>query len=525
MFAPGHELGPYTVVRHLKQGGMATLYLARRRSDGQLVALKVVHQHLGEDAHLVRVLLDEAILAMRIVHPNVARVEAAHEVGGVHFLAIEYVDGASLAQLLQALIRQQRRIRPELAVYIAMCVADGLHAAHELVGEHGEPLNVVHRDVSPQNILLSYGGDVKLIDFGIAKSRARVHQSLTGLSIKGKVRYMSPEQARGLPVDRRTDIYALGVVLWEMLTMRPLFWGETDFELLQKVQSPEVKPPGAFVRGIPPALDAAVLHALAARPSDRPPSALAFRQALGEAVPLAHALDSDTVADLLAAVLPAGPEEDERGAEGSTETDSNQPSSYQLTRRLRVTRRLSPQEQAAVGRSEADSPELRGTTERNPASTSPFETRRRTPRPPEPYDDDGPTELLSLEELAALHRELAAQGASADQIFVFEAPSETTTVPEANAARTVAGLARPSASDGSVPASAESHSADAPGAASPKTLGASSSDDDALGGLVRLDGERDSESAETRSDERVSVSVAIGFCLVLVLGALVAFCR
>ncbi len=271
--------------------------------DNRIFAIKVVHSHFLDDEDLVQMFQDEASLSLRISHPNVVHVEEVGEDGGMHYLAMEYVHGCSVAQLLQALIRRRRRMSPELAVYIAMQVAEALDAAHELHGDHGEPLNVVHRDVSPQNILLSHTGELRLIDFGIAKSRARMHHSATGSSIRGKLRYMSPEHAKGRSVDRRTDVYALGVVLWEMLTMRPLFWGETDFDVLTKVQDPVVEPPSAYAPNISPALDDAVLSALSPDREGRPQTALAFHRMLSAAVPIAEALDEEQIAELLHAVL------------------------------------------------------------------------------------------------------------------------------------------------------------------------------------------------------------------------------
>ncbi len=305
MLKVGDELGRYEIIAHLKSGGMATLYLGRRKipPDNRIFAIKVVHPHYLDDDDLVAMFEDEARLSLRIHHPNVVHVEEVGEAEGVHYLAMEYVHGCSVAQLLQALIRRRRRMSPELAVYIAMQVCEGLHAAHSLLDDGGNPLNVVHRDVSPQNILLAHTGELRLIDFGIAKSRARMHHSATGSSIRGKLRYMSPEHAKGRNVDRRTDIYALGIVLWEMLTMRPLFWGDTDFDVLTKVQDPIIDPPSAYAPNISPGLDDAVLAALAPDRETRPASAFAFRNLLSEAVPIAEALDDEQIAELLHAVL------------------------------------------------------------------------------------------------------------------------------------------------------------------------------------------------------------------------------
>jgi serine/threonine-protein kinase len=298
---PGDQIGNYELVAHLKHGGMATLFLVRRirPADNRIFAMKLIHPHMLDDEQLVTMFRDEVGLTLRIRHSNVVAVEEVGEHYGHHFLVMEYIHGCSLAQLLQALIRKDRRMTPALASYVAMCVAEGLHAAHETRGPEGELLNVVHRDVSPQNILLSHTGEIKLIDFGIAKSRMRIHHSVAGSAIKGKLRYMAPEHAAGAAVDRRTDVYALGIVLWEMLTMRPLFWAQSDIGVLDLVRSPKIDPPSLYASKIPPALDSMLLQALAVRPADRPATAREFRDMLAEAVPFAEALDEDQVAELL----------------------------------------------------------------------------------------------------------------------------------------------------------------------------------------------------------------------------------
>src|SRR5688500_5151049 len=232
---------------------MATLYLGQRSGAAGFaknVAIKVVHPHLSDDPQFVRMFVDEALLSARIQHPNVAHVEELGEAEGTYFLVMEFVHGVSLSSLIRALARRKRRIAPELAVAIAIQVADGLHAAHETRGPNGEHLGVVHRDVSPQNVLLSYTGHVKLIDFGIAKAEGRTQSTAAG-SIKGKFRYMSPEQALGRTVDRRSDVYALGIVLWEMLTGRNCFDGTNDLLVLDKVRNPQIEPPSTYTPALP----------------------------------------------------------------------------------------------------------------------------------------------------------------------------------------------------------------------------------------------------------------------------------
>ncbi len=303
----GTRLRDYEIVAPLRVGGMATLYLGRRQGAAgfaKLVAIKVVHPHLAREAQFGQMFVDEALISARIEHPNVVHVTELGQQDGAYFLVMEYVHGASLSQLLAGLAKRGRRLSPELAVHIAVRVAEGLHAAHETLGDDGQPLHVVHRDISPQNVLLSARGHVKLIDFGIAKARGRVQQTTT-TSLKGKIRYMAPEQAYGRPVDRRTDVYALAVVLWEMLTMRRMFSAENDFALLDLVRSPNPPPPSTYLQGCPPELDAAVMHALRPDLETRTPTASDFRRELAAAMPTALALDAANLGELLASVLGA----------------------------------------------------------------------------------------------------------------------------------------------------------------------------------------------------------------------------
>ncbi len=298
-------VGGYEIVAKLRSGGMATLFLALKQGASGFrrhVAVKVVHEHLSSDPDFIRMFVDEALLQARIQNPHVVHVEELGEADGNHFLVMEYVHGCSLSQLLLALGKRKRRLTSELAVSIAMQVLQGLHAAHELRGDDGKPLGVVHRDVSPQNVLLSRDGHVKLIDFGVAKASGRVAQT-TGASIKGKLRYMPPEQAFGGAIDRRADVYALGIVIWEMLTMRKLFHADNDLALLEQVRDPHVLAPSQAASGLSAELDAVVLKALAPKPEDRYASAQEFRRALGEALPRAAMVDPQSLAELIEAVL------------------------------------------------------------------------------------------------------------------------------------------------------------------------------------------------------------------------------
>ncbi len=305
MFRVGDKVGLYEIVAELRAGGMATLFLGRRAGAAgfaKLVAIKVVHEHLAEDPVFVQMFVDEALLSARIQHPNVVHVEELRELNGHHFLVMEFVQGCSLGQLVAALIRRKRRLSPELAIHIAIKIADGLHAAHETRDGSGQLLGVVHRDVSPQNILLSYQGNVKLIDFGIAKARGRV-QSTQGGSIKGKFRYMSPEHATGKDLDRRGDVYSLGIVLWEMLTMRRRFDGKSHLDLLAAVRHPDVVPPSRYAPELPVGLDDVVSRAMAKAPDDRYATARDLRDALVDVHPRAAALHESVLGSLLTLVM------------------------------------------------------------------------------------------------------------------------------------------------------------------------------------------------------------------------------
>jgi serine/threonine protein kinase len=305
VWVAGQKIADYELVANLRSGGMATLFLARRLGAAGFarpVAIKLVHPELANDDQFRQMFLDEALLCSRIQHPNVVHVEELGEHEGAHYLVMEFVHGCSLAQLTRALIARGRRLSPAFAARIAMHVADALHAAHETRDERGRLLQVVHRDVSPENILIAYAGHVKLIDFGIAKAFGRRHKTQEGL-LKGKFRYMAPEQAFTKPIDRRTDLYQLGIVLWEMLTQRRLFDGETDIALLQQVRDPKIVPPSAKVDRIPPALDAVVMAALARDPARRPPDAQTLARSLAKAVPQVHDVDSGALSALVMNVM------------------------------------------------------------------------------------------------------------------------------------------------------------------------------------------------------------------------------
>jgi serine/threonine-protein kinase len=263
----------------LGTGGTATVYLARTRGVAGFereVALKLVHAHLRSDEESRLHLLEEARLAARIRHPNVVPVtEVDSDACGV-FLVMDYVEGEALSGLVRLLRDQNHRLPPRLIARIMNDSLAGLHAAHELRDAQGSFIGLVHRDFSPQNILVGVEGVARLADFGVAKAASRTVRTKTGL-VKGKVAYMSPEQARGHKVDRRCDVWAAGVVVWELITGRKLYDHEDDVATLLSVVTEEPPRLASVMQGVPPALDEAVAYALTSDVNNRCPSAEAFR--------------------------------------------------------------------------------------------------------------------------------------------------------------------------------------------------------------------------------------------------------
>ncbi len=269
--APGRRVGRYIMYEALASGGMASVHFGRMVGPGgfsRAVAVKRLLPHLARDPEFVAMFLDEARLAARIQHPNVVSTLDVVAEDGEVFLVMDYVRGDSLAGLLRA---ATMRGEPAPIPIIGAAVAGmlhGLHAAHEAREDSGRPLEIVHRDVSPQNVLVGDDGVPRLVDFGIAKAAWRRQQTQSG-NVKGKLSYLSPEQVRRERVDRRTDLYATGVVLWESLTGQRLFGGDDPGSVLQQILERTVEPPSTHRPEVSAALDALVLRALARSPADR----------------------------------------------------------------------------------------------------------------------------------------------------------------------------------------------------------------------------------------------------------------
>ncbi|MGH1347441.1 MAG: protein kinase domain-containing protein [Nannocystales bacterium] len=269
----GGETGAsYEILGKLATGGMAELFLARAPTPngrpGPVVVLKRILPHLAEDPEFVRMFRDEAYLAATLKHPNIAQVFDIGREGEDYFFTMEYVHGENLRAILRAAQKRGESIPLTHILTVAMGLTASLHHAHEQTDDQGRPLHIVHRDVSPTNVLVAYDGSLKIVDFGIAKAAAGTHVTQAGM-LKGKASYMSPEQCRASKVDRRSDVFAIGILLYEMTTLTRLFKGDNELAILHQVLSGAVDAPSSRRPGYPPELERIVLKALAPEPDHR----------------------------------------------------------------------------------------------------------------------------------------------------------------------------------------------------------------------------------------------------------------
>ena len=256
--------GKYILLERLAVGGMAEIFKAKTRGLSgfeRVVAIKRLHRHLGQDEELVQMLIDEARLAVQLTHANIGQVFDLGVIDEQYFIVMEYIPGIDVHRVMRALQEQNQLAPIPIVLYIISEMLAGLDFAHNFIAQDGHPLDIVHRDVSPQNIMFSTTGDIKLVDFGIAKARMQVMQTQAGI-IKGKFYYMSPEQAHGQKIDRRTDVYATGMVLYELLTGRPAYEDGADLVLLKRVRACDFAPPSHWRRDLDPELEAIVMRAL-----------------------------------------------------------------------------------------------------------------------------------------------------------------------------------------------------------------------------------------------------------------------
>lgn len=278
---PGHRLDRYELLCPLAYGGMASVWLARfggRKGFERLVVVKMILPQYSQDPRFQEMFLDEARIASRIEHQNVARILDVGEHEDNTFIVMEWVDGDSLSKVVRAAESKKQRIPTGVVLRICADAAAGLHAAHVLTDREGTPLGVVHRDVSPQNILISNAGSTVLIDFGVAKARDRVSQDTSAGQLKGKIRYMAPEQALGRSIDRRADVWALGAILYEIFAGEPPYDGPNEVATLHKLTSGAA--PAPLPPHVPPPVRAVIERALAYDPEARFASALELHLAL-----------------------------------------------------------------------------------------------------------------------------------------------------------------------------------------------------------------------------------------------------
>jgi serine/threonine-protein kinase len=269
---PGlRQLGKYELIARIGEGGMAEVYLARQRGPmdfEKVVVVKTIHPHLGRKKKFIDMLLDEARIAARLKHPCVVDIYDLGVEGETYFIAMEHLPGETLLSVLRACVKQRQLDVPCTARIIAD-VADGLQAAHDLKDNVGRPLELVHRDITPGNIVVLYTGQVKILDFGIAKARGRLAEETDADHFKGKLGYISPEQVRGQKVDRRSDIFSLGVVMWESLALRRLFRKNTPAAAADAILKEAIPPPSKYRSSVPPKLDSICMRALARDPDER----------------------------------------------------------------------------------------------------------------------------------------------------------------------------------------------------------------------------------------------------------------
>jgi serine/threonine protein kinase len=274
--------GKYILFERINVGGMAEIFLARSRGIHgfkRLMAIKKILPTMAEDKEFINMFIDEARIASGLSHANIVQIFELSKYENDYYIAMEYVHGKDLRYIQERLTPGRKPMPLPLAILIAYRICEALDYAHSRRDSSGRPMGIIHRDISPQNVIISYEGEVKICDFGIAKAANRSQKTQAGV-LKGKFGYMSPEQVRGLPLDGRSDLFTVGTLLYEMVTLQRLFLGESDFSTLEKVRNADVVPPSAYNKDIPPELEEIVLKALAREVEDRYQSAGEMADAL-----------------------------------------------------------------------------------------------------------------------------------------------------------------------------------------------------------------------------------------------------
>lgn len=300
---PGHRLGRYELLVPIARGGMARVWAARlhgQRGFQKLVAIKTILPHLADEPEFERMFLDEARIASGVHHPNVCEIYELGEEKRTLYLAMEWVSGDSLARVLRASGKTEA-LDPRVVARVIADACAGLHAAHELTDDDGRSLGVVHRDLSPHNILLTADGTAKVADFGVAKALGQLHEATSAGQLKGKIAYMAPEQVTGSQIDRRSDVFSLGCVLYEATTGQRPFRGDGDHQVMHAVLKGEYAAPSTIIRNYPQELERIVARALSQQPILRYPTAERMRFALEEYVARGQLVTQSNVAQVVRA--------------------------------------------------------------------------------------------------------------------------------------------------------------------------------------------------------------------------------
>jgi len=301
-------LGRYELLQPLGVGGMAQVFKARALGPGgfrrDVVVKRILPEH-GRDSEFIRMFVDEAKILGLLHHPNIVQVYDFGEDNGVLFLALEYVEGPSLSRVLRTLRGANKRMPPAIAAFVAREICRALACVHELRDEKGRPLGAIHRDVTPSNVILTPAGEVKLLDFGVATFKDALQATKSG-TVKGKPAYLAPEQLEGKPIDGRVDVFALGIVMHEMLTLQHLFAGDSDLGTVKQILEMEIPSPAANRPDVPDALERIVMRALERDREKRFATAAEMAAALDDFV-VASKLHVDEVVTFVRAVADAAP--------------------------------------------------------------------------------------------------------------------------------------------------------------------------------------------------------------------------
>jgi serine/threonine-protein kinase len=368
----GQQIERYTIDRKLTEGGMAEVYLAHRSVAGfdQPVVLKSLLPGFLDNRELVAMMCNEARLATRLSHPNIVRVEDLVEVGGRPFIVMEYLDGQNLRQIMHRALQRQRTLSLAFVCRVVAKTLEALEHAHDVCNSDGRPLGLVHRDVSLDNVIVTSSGRVALIDFGIAKPTTLLGEELTRAGqVKGKCAYMSPEQVRSEPLDRRSDLFSVGIILWEMLTQRRLFARRSELDSMVAIVCKDAVPPRSIAPELPEALDVICGMALARDREQRYQTAGELRREL-EAVIATEGwrASPNDLRDELAAIFPV-------------EIGKAEPSMYDEDER---PTRLSPRHDFVADVPDAASPARVATATLRAADSDLYNQR---PPGPSVYDD------------------------------------------------------------------------------------------------------------------------------------------